>query len=377
MAERVDPNLVKQIEQYGKGAWADCFHCGNCTGACPLTEEKVLFPRKSYTDIQLGLKDSLASSIEPWLCYYCGDCSKQCPRDANPGETMMILRRYLTSLYDWTGLSRKFYVSHWWEYIAIILVGLAVTLLLTVVNPNGIVTELTSSGGVQINKMFPVEWVHLGDTIMGLCIGGLLISNIFRMYYFIVLKDKSVKIPLLAYVTGVKDLMLHFATQKRFKECNNRTYWGIHWILMTSYSLMFGMIMFFLPWFQTEEVHIWYHPQRMLGYYATFGLMLGIIYFFVLRIRKENEVSKNSHVSDWIFLILLFLSTLTGILLHFFRINGLPVATYYMYVIHMAVLVPMLVVEVPFSKWSHLAYRPFAVYFSQLKKSALLKQHSG
>ncbi|MCG8333235.1 MAG: 4Fe-4S ferredoxin, partial [Proteobacteria bacterium] len=332
---------------------------------------------KSYTDIQLGLKDSLASSIEPWLCYYCGDCSKQCPRDANPGETMMILRRYLTSLYDWTGLSRKFYVSHWWEYIAIILVGLAVTLLLTVVNPNGIVTELTSSGGVQINKMFPVERVHLGDTIMGLCIGGLLISNIFRMYYFIVLKDKSVKIPLLAYVTGVKDLMLHFATQKRFKECDNRTYWGIHWILMTSYSLMFGMIMFFLPWFQTEEVHIWYHPQRMLGYYATFGLMLGIIYFFVLRIRKENEVSKNSHVSDWIFLILLFLSTLTGILLHFFRINGLPVATYYMYVIHMAVLVPMLVVEVPFSKWSHLAYRPFAIYFSQLKKSALLKQHSG
>jgi nitrate reductase gamma subunit len=140
---------------------------------------------------------------------------------------------------------------------------------------------------------------------------------------------------------------------------------------------MFGMIIFFLPWFQTETVHNWYHPQRILGYYATFGLMLGVIYFFVLRIRKENEGSKNSHISDWIFLILLFLSTLTGILLHFFRINGLAVATYYMYVIHMAVLVPMLVVEVPFSKWSHLAYRPFAVYFAQLKKSALLKQHSG
>lgn len=378
MTERVDPELVKQIEKFGKGGWNDCFHCGNCTGACPLTEEGILFPRKSYTDIQLGLKESLASSIEPWLCYYCGDCSTQCPRDANPGETMMILRRYLTSFYDWTGLSKKFYVSHWWEYIAILIVGLFVTMLLTVVNPNGIVTELNSGGGVQINRMFPVEWVHLGDTIMGLLIGGLLTSNIFRMYYFIILKDRSVKVPFTAYITGVKDLALHFVTQKRFSGCDqNRKYWGIHWILMTSYVLMFGMIMFFLPWFQTETVHAWYHPQRILGYYATLGLMIGVIYFFVGRIRREREVFKNSHVSDWIFLILLFLSTLTGILLHTFRVNGLPVATYYMYVIHMAVLVPMLVVEVPFSKWSHLAYRPFAVYFAQLKKSALLKQYSG
>jgi quinone-modifying oxidoreductase subunit QmoC len=42
-----------------------------------------------------------------------------------------------------------------------------------------------------------------------------------------------------------------------------------------------------------------------------------------------------------------------------------------LYIIHMAVLVPMLAVEVPFSKWSHLAYRPFAVYFSELRKSTM------
>jgi quinone-modifying oxidoreductase subunit QmoC len=40
----------------------------------------------------------------------------------------------------------------------------------------------------------------------------------------------------------------------------------------------------------------------------------------------------------------------------------------------MAVLVPMLAVEVPFSKWSHLAYRPFAIYFSELRKSDLKRQ---
>ena len=94
MIERVDANLVNEFEKFGKSNWNDCFHCGNCTGACPLTEQYFLFPRKSYNEIQMGLKDSLASSIEPWLCYYCGDCSEKCPRDANPAETMMILRRY-------------------------------------------------------------------------------------------------------------------------------------------------------------------------------------------------------------------------------------------------------------------------------------------
>jgi hypothetical protein len=37
-------------------------------------------------------------------------------------------------------------------------------------------------------------------------------------------------------------------------------------------------------------------------------------------------------------------------------------------------VVPMLVVEVPFSKWSHLAYRPLAMYFARLQAEALAAQ---
>jgi hypothetical protein len=31
-------------------------------------------------------------------------------------------------------------------------------------------------------------------------------------------------------------------------------------------------------------------------------------------------------------------------------------------------VVPMLGLEVPFSKWSHMAYRPLAMYFSTLRR---------
>jgi hypothetical protein len=38
-----------------------------------------------------------------------------------------------------------------------------------------------------------------------------------------------------------------------------------------------------------------------------------------------------------------------------------------MYIIHLMGVVPMLVLEVPFGKWAHLAYRPLAIYFSRVQ----------
>ena len=84
---------------------------------------------------------------------------------------------------------------------------------------------------------------------------------------------------------------------------------------------------------------------RLIRYQALF---VGLGYFFWGRLQKVGRMFKFSHASDWLFIIMLFLTTLTGILLHLFRIYGMPAATYYMYITHMAVLVPMLVIEVPF-----------------------------
>jgi ferredoxin len=367
MSERVNAGLAGHLAKFGRGDWNECFHCGTCTATCPLSEQGHLFPRRGYAAMRMGLTRTLAGSLEPWLCYYCGDCTDRCPRNANPGEIMMILRRYLTSIYDWTGLSRKFYTSHWWEIAAILVIGAVVAVLFGVVNPNGIVTELNAQGGVLINAMFPVYWVHLGDWAMAACISFFLVSNIIRMWYFTSFRDPATRISPAAYVMEAWNLGVHFISQFRFSKCENRKYWGGHLLLMTGYTTMFTMIVLFLPWFQTEKIYLWYEPQRLLGYYATVGLFAGLAYFVYGRVKKSAVSFKFSHISDWLFLIMLFLSTLTGILLHIFRISGMPAATYYMYIIHMAVLVPMLVVEVPFSKWSHLAYRPFALFLARAR----------
>ncbi len=139
MSVKVDPNLVKDLEHFGLKDAKKCFHCGNCTAACPLSTADNPFPRRFHKYIQMGLTEKLLKSPEPWLCYYCGDCSTTCPRGAEPGETMMVMRRWLTSKYDWTGFSRKFYTSESFEIIAVAIVGILVGLALILFrssNPN-------------------------------------------------------------------------------------------------------------------------------------------------------------------------------------------------------------------------------------------------
>ena len=374
MSQRVNPELKKELLKFGAKDWSDCYHCGNCTAICQLTERNILFPRKAIRQAQMGLKDSLISNSDPWLCYYCGDCSETCPRDANPGEIMMTLRRYLTSVYDWTGFSGFLYKSFLAHLFVIIF--LFVTVVISFLLFSGpMLTELTSAGGVQLNSFAQPEMIATIDHILLLTLSLFLITNVFNMYNKVVLKDKSVKIPIWFYISEIGEAIVHFATQLKFLKCNkSRMYWFGHWFLMTGYVTMFIFIIFFLNWFQTEDIHAWYHPQRLIGYLITAGFLFGIIYFMIGRVRKKKEIFKYSHHRDWIFVVLLFLVAFTGILIHIFRINGLPYATYFAYIAHLAFEVPMVVTFVAFSKWSHLAYRPLAIYFSNMKKKARAQQ---
>lgn len=377
MRQTIDPKLSLTLRRFGAGDWNDCFHCGNCTASCPLAENSCMFPRKEIRYLQLGLKDDLHTGTEPWMCYYCGDCSKQCPRDANPGELMMSLRRYLTTVYDWTGIARLVYTSKLFEIGAIVVISAVVLFLYLNYTffPSGDASQwIGQDGGVLINKIAPWQRIHLGDWLMAGTLAFLLVTNIINMWYKVIIKDKSVKVSAGSYISELVTLIINFFTQRRFNKCDNsKSYWFIHVFLMLSYITLFTMIVGFLGWFQTDTVHPLLHPQRLLGYIATVGLFTGIVYFALNRLKKEKENGKYSHYTDWTFLILLLLTTATGILLHFFRIYGLPTASYITYLVHLMVLVPMLVIEVPFSKWSHLAYRPFAVYFANLKKSAMKK----
>lgn len=381
---KVDSSLKKEVGKFGTGKWQDCFHCGTCTAACQLSDSRHLIPRSTIRSLQLGLTSKVHQDLDPWLCYYCGDCSETCMRDANPGELMMTLRRYLTSVYDWTGISRIFYTKRHIELWVILGVFTLVVALFAIFLPpsaqlfSNPEAFLTVQGGVAINSLVDgigshafVGIIETFDIAMALFIGLLLISNIIHMWTRTVLSRTEYVVPVQNYFLELWQLIFHFSVQPKFSKCSDKKYWGGHFLMMSGYTVMFIMIVALLPKFQTEVIHPWYHWQRLLGYYATFGILFFLSIVAVKRLRRTDIKLKFSHISDWLFIILLLLTTLSGIFLHFLRISGMLAATYFMYVFHLAVLVPMLIVEVPFSKWSHLAYRPFAVYFARLNDSAI------
>lgn len=363
MNKRVNRDFQKDMRKFGTATVDACMNCGNCTAVCSLTEGNTVFPRKFIRYMQLGLEDKMAQSPEPWLCYYCGDCSDTCPREADPGEIMMSARRYLISKYDWTGLSRKMYISKAWEFGLLLSVALIVFLLFYFLH-GPIVTER-----VELNTFAPVEWVEFGDIIMLLVLSTFLLSNAFRMYKFIMNGSGVMKVSLSLHVKEIKTLIIHGLTQMRWRACEKSTHWLKHFLLVTAYGTMFLLIVVFLRWFQTDEILPIWHPTRLLGYYATIILLYVTADAMIGRWKKREAIHKNSHISDWVFLILLFLTVLTGILVHIVRLSGLPLTTYYLYVIHMMIAVPMLVIEVPFSKWSHMLYRPLAIYLTRLRSA--------
>jgi len=393
MKFKSDPTLLSEIRKYGHFDTHACYQCGSCTVACDLAKDSVSFPRKMLQGALFGLKDMMKSSLEPWICYYCGDCSTTCPRETEPGEAMMTLRRYLTAQYDWTGLSAKLYTSKLWELGALFVVGALMSLLIWFMH-GPLVTER-----VELNTFAPAHLVHTFDILLFIALAFFLLSNTFRMYWFTMHSSRSLrifdimrgfwedgfgytehngqktKIPLRIFLMELKTLLGHFFTQKLFLSCKkNVGRWLKHLLLVSGYLLMLLLVVGLLGWFQTDKIYPITHPQRWLGYYATAVLLFCTIEILIGRFRKREQIHKFSDFSDWLFPLLILLTTVTGILVHIFRYMGMPLATYYIYAIHLVIAVSMLAVEVPFGKWSHLVYRPLAIYLNSVKERALKQQ---
>ena len=361
----VNRSLCGEIEKLGARDVETCMQCGNCASACPLSDGENTFPRKIYRYLQLGLHDKVLESPEPWLCYYCGDCNTDCPRGAEPAETMMATRRWLTTQYDWTGLAKRFYESPRWEVGAFMGIALFVISLFVIFH-GPVITDR-----VELNTFAPVHWVHIGDEIMILIVMGLLFSNAINMYRKIM---QGTRIPFTLYLTQAPVFIINYFTQKRWKKCGTgpASAWWRHLFLFSGWVAMEVLVMIFLTSFQTDIVHPFWHPTRIVGYYATVALLLASGSMLYSRwFKKEENLHRYSDFTDMFFLVLIFVIALSGILVHFARLMGLPLTTYTIYVVHVGICVGMLMIMLPFGKLSHLMYRPLAIFLTTLKQKVL------
>ncbi|MDD4778485.1 MULTISPECIES: 4Fe-4S dicluster domain-containing protein [unclassified Proteiniphilum] len=348
MATKINPKFKDELKKYGAVNMSACYNCGTCTAVCSLSSTEESFPREMIRLSALGIENEIKSSLKPWECYYCGECTNSCPQTANPGELMMSLRRWLTSKYDWTGLSSLLYRSFPATIAALILV-LAGTLF------------FACSRDFNLEEM-----LHYGHRFEIIAISTvflvIFVPNLLRMWYFTIVKPK-VRTPLKRYFSTSGELFVHMFTQKRYKDCEENTHfrWFEHMILVFAYlSLLFTTV--FLNWFATYNLFF-----IILGYVESL-LIFAITFDFVgSRIKKSRTLNKFSQPSDWLFVTWLLLMGITAFLVRLFIDLNLTESVRWVYLIHLIVLAQWALIIVPFGKWTHFLYRSFAMYFSQLK----------
>lgn len=374
MRELIDPGLLQKVRKYGKFDANACLSCGSCTVVCDLSNGYASFPHKPIRRVLLGLKESTKRNLEPWLCHDCGDCATTCPRQAEPRESMATIRRYLAGQYDITGLSSYILKSKFWHigalvFTALLVFGLALFYHLWYV-------QLT----VDELMTIPLGMEHMFDMIVYFTVAVFLIPlliftvGVIRMHRWTIRGNNNIRAPIRLYVKQLYTIIVHMISHKNIKRCIQQVKgkrFPKHWLLAFAVTAKFVIILFFLNWFQTDSIYPVYHPQRWVGY-LIFAIMMYIpLEIIIGRIRKREEIHKNSEFSDYSLPVMLLLVALSGIAIHIARYMGLELTGHFAYAIHLSVSVAFILIELPFGKLSHVIYRPFAIYFQSVKERAI------
>ena len=257
MSTRVDPSLLTELKEYGAINPEACFNCGNCTAVCPLTSDEHPFPRNTIRLIQMGMRERLIESPDPWMCYYCGECTQTCPKGAEPAETMMAARRWLTAQYDQSGEGARLYTSEravLWTVLRYVVLTLVVFVAFHVITGfDRIVTD-----HVELNTFAPVALVWAFVLVHFAILGVRLARNTLGMAKRILRSTtEEVAIPFSVYVSEFKEFIIHFATQKRWRSCNETDHrrWLKHLLLISGYVTMLVLVVVLLGWFQTDAIY--------------------------------------------------------------------------------------------------------------------------
>jgi ferredoxin len=372
MSYDVDPSLLSEVRRFGTFDATGCFNCGTCTLSCDLAGDNASFPRRAMRQVLTGQRKLVHETLDPWICHDCGDCSRVCPRQTAPRESMVTLRRYLASVYDWTGIASKINSSKAWYFGSLILVALIVTGLIIWyhIYKVGMTYEEFAVNPMGLEHMFPMmTWFTLVVVLFPVFI---LFTNAFRMYWITVHLKDYIHSPVTQWLIEIRIFLFHFFTYEKMVECpTEKGRWPKHLVMGVGTIIMLILVVFALKWFQTDSIYPIYNPQRWVGYLATAFIIYGTGDILMGRIKAEREIYKTSDFRDWTFPIMLMATAVSGITVHILRYAGLELATHYAYAIHIIITTPMLIIEMAFGKWTHMMYRPLAMYFQSLKEKTL------
>jgi len=301
------------------------------------------------------------------MCHQCGTCNTYCPRDAKPANVMAALRDYSIAHYavpQFMGkvLNDPMYLPLLFAVPAVIFGAVLAWL--------GNLTALPE-GRIVFSKFIPIMYI---EVIFMLAIVLTAIGEVVAGVGYWRAMDAQAghngHDPRRHVVRTVLEILRH----ARFRQCNEepagtrKTYkshlhathllifYGFLGLVITTTSVGIGIYGFgyLTPW-------PFWHPVKILGNISGAAVIIALCVFLWRRIADSTRAGKSTY-SDWLFLWILLLTTLTGFFCQWLRLAGLWVA-YPMYFVHL-LLIFFLLVYVPYSKFAHLVYRTVAMLYT-------------
>lgn len=356
MQIKPDIDFIRQVKKSTKAPLKQCMQCGNCTAVCKLSQDEQVFPRREMMWTAWGLKDKIIGNPNIWLCHQCGDCMESCPRDVKPSDVLSTLRQIN---YLW--YARPKFLGKW--------LSKPVYLPLVVLFPILIITIILYFAGsfnrpeldyIDYSAFFPHVWLNSSFTFLtflsffGAYIG---IRRFWKDMKFNMFVEKKKSITN-SFIIVLKEIGLH----SKFNSCStnkNRYYahlmifWGFILLLFVTLVAIVNVIFFDYPM-------RFFHPAKIAGNFSSVLLFTGIGIMIFNRFFNKKLYGYSNYY-DWYFLISLFLLTFSGTLTEMARFLNWQTA-YYIYFFHL-LMVWMVIIYCPFSKFGHFIFRTVALVF--------------
>ena len=369
MATLIQPDLEFKRAIIGLDAHdlTACYQCGTCSAVCPISSADNPFPRKEMVWVQWGLKARVLGNPSIWMCHQCGTCNTYCPRDAKPANVMAALRDYSIAHYavpQFMGkaLNDPMYLPLLFAVPAVIFGAVLAWL--------GNLTALPE-GRIVFSKFIPIMYIEVIFMLaIALTAIGEVVAGVRYWRAMDAQAGRNGQDPWRHVVPTVLEILRH----TKFRLCNaepagtRETYkghlhathllifYGFLGLVITTTSVGIGIYGFgyLTPW-------PFWHPVKILGNVSGAAVIIALCVFLWRRIADSTRAGKSTY-SDWLFLAILLLTTLTGFFCQWLRLADLRVA-YPMYFVHL-LLIFFLLVYVPYSKFAHLVYRTVAMLYA-------------
>lgn len=344
-----DPRFIRQVKSLGGEPLKECMQCGACSVVCRLSPDENPFPRKEMLWASWGMKDRLIGDPDLWLCHQCGDCSSTCPRGVQPATVLSALRHlnYLEYAYPrflvvW--LSKPVYLP-----LVVAIPALIILLILWLAG-----TLHVPDGPVDYSRLFPHPLLNSTFSLLVIVV---LIAYWRGFHSFIrdIRKKQSAKSKNQKEIQvfyQLREIVLH----TQFRKCQtNRLRSLAHILVLSGFLLLLlvTLVAIVNVLFFDYPMSLW-HPAKIAGNLGGLALVTGTIIMIWYRLFRKDTIGPSTY-ADWSFLIFLLLLAVSGILTEWARFGDWS-AAYVIYFIHL-VLVWMVIIYAPYSKFGHLLYR--------------------